>query len=88
MSFLKSMTVNQLHKILGELVAKNKGRMHVCIDKDTFQHPLEEDGCTIIDVKSGAIEDIEISSDDGGAEFNKDGTIRHRHMFVMKGGAR
>lgn len=83
-----TMTVARLHKLLGKLVEKGHGRKPVCIDKRTFSHPLENDGCTILGVD--AIEGprfIPNCDDDGGFKENSDGTESGRMTVVLKGGA-
>ena len=59
----KTLTVNQLHKLLGKLIEEGHGRDQVCIDKRTFSHPLEGDGVCILAV--GGVEFQHISQVDG-----------------------
>ena len=44
----KTLTANQLHKMLGVFIDKGYKRTPVCINKDTFTHALESDGCVIL----------------------------------------
>jgi hypothetical protein len=80
------MTVNQLHKLLGELVSKGHGRKPVCINKHTFTHPLEDDGANILPVVSvSGPEWIYNTDDDGGVKQNKDGTESATRTVVLRG---
>ena len=70
-----TMTVEKLHKMLGEIVKRGHGRKPVCINKETFSHPLEGDGAVILGVEKidGPIW-IPTCGDDGGGSENADGT--------------
>ena len=81
------MTINQLHKLTGALIAKGAGRRSVCISKDTFKHPLESDGCMILPVEAAELRVIEIADDDGGVATLADGTVKTRAFLVMAGAA-
>lgn len=80
------MTINGLKKILDKLCADGRGRYAVCVDKDTFRHPCEADGTTILNVETVDFEPVLQSDDDGGIKINKDGTESHRQCLVFKGG--
>lgn len=80
------MTINQLHKITSDLIAKGAGRRAVCIAKDTFSHPLEPDGCTILDVESAELKIYELMDADGGSDCRKDGTVKTRTSLTLFGG--
>lgn len=83
-----TITVARLHRLLGEMVERGHGRKPVCIDKMSFSHPLEIDGCTILGVES--VEGprfIPNFDDDGGFKENADGTESGRMTVVLKGGA-
>lgn len=79
------MTINQLHKITGELIAKGAGRRSVCIDKGSFTHPLEADGCLILPVESAALSVYEMMDDDGGADIRADGSVKTSQSLVLAG---
>jgi RNase adaptor protein for sRNA GlmZ degradation len=79
-------TVARLHKLLGELVANGHGRKPVVINKRTFKHPLEDEGCVMIDVRS--IEGprwICTLDDDGGSKINADGSEAGKRVVVLIG---
>ena len=80
------MTVNQLHKLLGELIDKGHGRKPVCIAKHTFTHPCESDGAYIlpVDAVTGP-EWIYNADDDGGVKLNRDGTESATRTVVLRG---
>lgn len=79
------MTVTQLYRLLGALVAEGHGRRRVCIDKATFRHNCENDGVTILDVSS--IEDrwVPQSDDDGGIATTAKGVERGVSRVVLYG---
>ena len=80
------MNVNQLHKALGALVEKGHGRKPVCINKTSFNHPLESDGAVILNVQAvTGPRFITMTDDDGGTKFNKDGTESGSYTVVLEG---
>lgn len=79
------MTVYQLLKILTILVDKGHARKRVCVQKDTFSHPLEDDGAVILDVKSASIMSFPMIDDDGFAKVLADGTDSCHTACVIKG---
>jgi len=80
------MTLNQLHKQLGALIDKGHGRRQVCIDKRSFQHNLEPDGCVILPVCRTDTRWIVELDGDGCAVINKDGS-EHGETTVILGGS-
>lgn len=83
-----SFTVARLHKELGKLIDQGHGRKSVQINKQSFQHILEDDGVVIMDIE--AIEGprwITKADDDGGTKWNRDGTEAGRRVVILKGGA-
>lgn len=83
-----TITVARMHRLLGEFVERGHGRKPVCIDKATFSHALEGDGCTILGVE--VIDGpnwIYNCDDDGGVKENTDGSESGRMTIVLKGGA-
>lgn len=83
---MATLTVGRLHKILGEMVADGRARRPICINKDSFWHPLESDGVVILDVTEVKEQCVIQSDDDGGAKTNKDGTESLRQCVVLGGG--
>ena len=79
------MTLNQLHKQLSALIAQGLGRRHVCIDKGSFTHNLEGDGCTILDVCRVDAKPIPQIDGDGWTITNKDGSERERLTVILGG---
>ena len=79
------MTINSLHKILGEAIADGHGRKKVCVRKDTFKHNLESDGCTILDVWQTFHQWVPLIDDDGGNAYRKDGSERGFSALVLVG---
>lgn len=80
-----SITINRLHRLLGELVADGHGRQSVCIDKPSFQHNLESDGCVILEVCTAKIHTYPRINDDGGIAFNSRGEERTITGLVLGG---
>lgn len=83
---MATMTVAKLHKLLGALVEEGQGRRPVCVNKDTFYHPLESDGVVVLDVTEVKTDAITMADDDGFAATNKDGSEKVRKVFVLSGG--
>jgi len=79
------MTLNQLHKKLGKLIEKGHGRRRICVDKQSFQHPLESDGCTILPIERIDVRWIANADDDGGTKENKDGTESGSTLVIIAG---
>ena len=79
------MTINQLHKLTAKLIAQGAGRRKVCISKTTFRHPLENDGCTILDIETGALKSFEIADDDGGTAIDSRGRVKTSIALVLTG---
>lgn len=83
---MSAITVSRLHKMLGAMIAAGHGRKPVCISKETFTHPCEEDGTTILNViEVTGPEWIPQADDDGGAKWNKDGTQSGKVCVVLVG---
>lgn len=78
-------TVNRLYKELGKLIEQGHGRKHVYINKDTFTHPLEGDGCVILPVESVDMEWYPILDGDGGTKLKANGEECARESLVLKG---
>lgn len=81
------MTLNQLHKLLTKLIAQGHGRRSVQVDKGSYRHNLEADGCVILPVDRAAMHTYRILNDDGGTHINADGTERQRTSLVLIGDA-
>lgn len=81
------MTINQLHKLLGKLIAKGHGRRQVHVDKGSYRHNLEADGCVILPVYRAAVHTYRILDDDGATHINADGMERQRTSLVLIGDA-
>lgn len=59
------MTIQKLKKLIDELVAAGHGRRRVFIRKDTYSHPCEGDGVTILDVSEAFLRSFPIADGDG-----------------------
>lgn len=79
------MTLNQLHKQLGKLIAEGHGRQRVSIAKESFRDNRESDGCTILPVAIVDTDWIVDADGDGGRATNKDGTERGRWTVILGG---
>lgn len=80
------MTINQLHKLTAKLIDQGAGRRGVCVSKDTFTHPLESDGATIMDVVKGDLQVFPMMDDDGGFAVTKKGREITSMALVLEGG--
>lgn len=81
----KTLTVSQLHKMLGKLIDQGHGRAQVCISKSTFTHPLESDGCSILNAYGIRIENVPQMDGDGWTEYTKSGRESTRRTAVLFG---
>lgn len=79
------MTLNQLHKALGKLIANGHGRRQVFVDKTSFKDNRESDGCTILPLSAVDLQWVALADDDGGTAFRKDGTERGSTLVVLGG---
>jgi len=80
-------TVAKLHKELGKLIDGGYGRRIVCVNKESFRHNLESDGCVILDVNGLGIQTIPLIDDDGGTKWNRDGSEACMTVLVLAGGS-
>jgi hypothetical protein len=83
---MMGMTIGKLHKELEELIKAGHRRKPVCVDKQSFYHPLESDGATILDIKEVSMQWVATLDDDGEFAMNKDGTERGKTVLVISGG--
>jgi hypothetical protein len=79
------MNINQLHKITAQLKEQGAGRRGVCVSKETFTHPLESDGATILSVERAALEVFGIMDADGGTEVDSRGREKSEMALVLGG---
>ena len=80
-------TVARLHYELTKLIEQGHGRKPVWIDKETFQHNCEADGCTILPVAGMGVVWVPMADGDGGTAYNRDGTEKGRTALVLAGDA-
>lgn len=79
------MTVIKLHKLLGKMIEQGHGRKRVCINKATFKHPLESDGCVTLDIAKVGIQNYPLLDGDGGPKFRADGSESTCTTAVISG---
>ena len=80
----KTITVNQLYKMMGELIESGEGRRQVCIDKTTFAHNCESDGCVILQVDGCRVQDVIQMQDD--SFIDDTGNEHYKRCVVLFGG--
>jgi hypothetical protein len=80
-----SITIARLHKHLGELIEQGHSRRPVCVNKESFSHPLELDGAVILNVAKIDIQWVPTASDDGGTKMNRDGSESGKRVLVISG---
>ena len=85
---MQTITIGALHKRLGKLIEQGHARKPVVVDKSSFVHNLEEDGCVILHVAGLGIVAVPQIDDDGGTKWNKDGSESHRTCLVLVGDAK
>lgn len=79
------MTVKALHKLLGALIEQGHGRKPVLVNKPTFEHNLEGDGCVMLDVCGIEKSWVYTVDEDGGTKINQDGSESGRTCVVLYG---
>lgn len=82
------MTINKLNKYLTALVAEGHGRKQVMIDKSSFRHPLETDGCMILPVHEATVHRFNLADDDGGTKVTTRGVECTQSALVLYGNDR
>ena len=78
------MQVRTLYRKLGQLIADGEGYKDVVAAKESFSHPLEGDGATILPVESIKIETYPVLSEDGGTTHD-DGSEKFKTSLVFRG---
>jgi hypothetical protein len=79
------MQVRTLYKKLGEEIKKGFGHRKVMIDKTTFKHPLESDGCCILPIHETDMHLYPILNDDGGLSHGDRGEEKYELALVLYG---
>lgn len=67
------MTVNRLHKLLGEMIDQGFGRRRILVNKPTFTSNLEEDGVVMLEVCGVIPHTTTYADGDGFTATRKDG---------------
>lgn len=80
------MTVNQLHRILTQMMAQGKARCPVSVYKTTFSDPREGDGCVILPVEGCKLKAVLRIDDDGGTKTDSRGRECYQETAVIFGG--
>lgn len=81
------MQLRKLHRLLGEKIEKGFSRAEVCINKNSFAHPLERDGVIILRVESIKVESVLILNEDGWLS-DENGVEKHKRKIVLYGEGR
>ena len=81
------MTIQKLYNALQSYIKQGRGRLPLVINKRTFAHPLEQDGCCMLDVENYKVGRHNVLDGDGHCIVNKDGTERQMLAFVLMGDA-
>lgn len=81
----KTVTINQLYRLLGKQIDAGNGRLPVCVNKETFTDNREPDGCVILEVCGLNVERIRMCDGDGGTAVTKAGLEITRRTAVLFG---
>lgn len=85
----REFTLGQLHEALGKLIESGvKKRTRVCVSKESFTHPCEDDGATILSVYEVDHEWVTTGDDDGGTKFDSKGRECGSVLVVLYGNSR
>lgn len=79
------MTINQLHKLTTKAVAEGWGRRKVLIDKATFRHALEDEGCVLLEAETALVESFPLIDCDGFLECDSRGSHKERVGMILRG---
>lgn len=79
------MTLNKLHKEIENLIIAGYGRKKVMINKRTFTHPLESDGCCILPITNLNVQTYNIFNEDGGLGHGKNDDEKFEQAIVLSG---
>lgn len=79
------MTINKLHALLGKLIENGRGRLSVCVNKESFIDNRESDGVIILPIAGAILRYIGQADDDGGTKILADGTESMRNTLVIYG---
>lgn len=82
-----SFTVAALHKALGKMIVDGHGRKPVWVNKDSFHHNCEDDGCVVLPVEGLGIIAVPMIDDDGGTKYDSKGREVHKTVCVLAGNA-
>lgn len=80
------MTVKNLHAFLTRALKNGHARTRVVVNKASFTHPLEPDGCVLIDAHHVEITRVDLMNEDGGIAFDCRGQQRSFRALVIDGG--
>lgn len=72
-------------KKLQKLESEGHGRALVTIDKNTFTHPLEDDGCCILNVENVDWNHIGQMDGDGFTAYTKNGQEKVKKCILLTG---
>jgi len=67
------------------MIDDGQGRQRVMINKGSFTHPLESDGCTILNVLHASVKTYPLLDDDGGTKELANGQEACRTNLVLCG---
>lgn len=78
-------TVNKLNKLTSKLIREGHGRKVVHVNKNTFTHDLEQDGCIVLPVETVEINWIPTIDDNGRFKENQNGSESGKTLCVLRG---
>lgn len=79
------MTVGQLKKILDVFINQGHARKEVVVAKETFSHPLEDDGALRLPIDKVSLASYGVVDADGFVKFRKNGQEYIRTSVVLYG---
>jgi len=82
---VRGLTVRQLYKFMGKLIEDGHARKRVVVRKDTFTHPLEADGCTVLEVTHASMNSHLMLDDNSYTKTLADGTESERVALTLCG---
>ena len=79
------MTILKLSRLCDQLIRNGHARKKVCVQKDTFSSPLENDGAVILPIDKGGLLSFPMIDDDGGVKILADGSESSHTALVLCG---
>jgi hypothetical protein len=79
---IQGLTINQLHKRLGELISLGHGRKRIHVDTDSFKNNLDASICSVHGL---GFQTVQILDDDGFCKIDSRGAHVEKPLITLVG---